>query len=139
MDKKIKEAIEKYQCVGCMSGSSVECYEKGFSLGCQRHFPGTRILGDGKIFTGLPIGFTHLGPYDDQYILIFESYETAGFDYDFLNIPVWKYVKDGHTFVRGLSPRINTPLIHIFLEDCSDKIDCHQLTEDNLAHILKLN
>lgn len=49
--------------------------------------------------------------------------------YDHFNVPVWKYQKDGYTFVRGLSPRTNRPFLHIYLEECADMIECFEVTD----------
>jgi len=63
-----------------------------------------------------------------MYVHIFETFEK-GWGYNTFNVPAWKYLKDGHTFVRGMSPRVNLLFIHVFLEDCMDKIECLEITE----------
>jgi hypothetical protein len=62
---------------------------------------------------------------------IFEKFED-GWGYNEFNYPAWKHLNEnGHTIVRGLSPRINVPFIHIFLENCREKINCFEITETN--------
>jgi hypothetical protein len=94
----------------------------------------------GLIFLGMPKGFNRLGSMQGQKeylkISIFENWEHCKkeFEYDKFNIPCWKYRNSkGYIFVRGLSPRINLPFLHIILEDCLDKIDCLEITEKDLA------
>ena len=39
-----------------------------------------------------------------------------GTSYNKFNVPVWVHLnKHGDTIVRGLSPRINCPFLHVFL------------------------
>ena len=78
----------------------------------------------------MPKGFTRLGGVDVKLRLhIFENYDKS-WQYNMWNVPVWKYLNpQGHTLVRGLSPRNNFPFLHVFLEDCRDKIDCLELTQ----------
>lgn len=131
---KIKgEAIQNYQCNGCVSGPYPKCYEESRSLGeisCENHCPGTWLSGVGKIFLGLPKGFNRLGHCDKTKIFMFKKFKD-GWGYEIFNIPVWKYKDEfGNVIVRGLSPRINLPFIHIFLEDCLDEIDCELITNE---------
>ena len=37
-----------------------------------------------------------------------------------------------HTIVRGLPPRINCPFLHIYLEDCIDKINYLEITDSDI-------
>ena len=56
-----------------------------------------------------------------------------GWGYNKYNTAVWKHLnKEGHTLVRGLSPRTSKPFIHVFLEDCADDIDCLELFSEDL-------
>jgi N6-adenosine-specific RNA methylase IME4 len=65
-------------------------------------------------------------------INIFEKFDD-GWGYDLFNIPVWKYKDNlGNTIVRGMLPRLNTPFLHIFLEDCIYKICCRELKNSDL-------
>lgn len=136
MEEQIKNAVEKYQCPGCVKGHNISCFEGGvYGVGCGKHVPGTTILPIvGKIFLGMPKGFNRIGE-TETILSIFEKFEVHG-DYDSFNIPVWKHLtKDGHTLVRGLSPRINYPFLHVFLEDCLSKVDCLEVTEELLAEM----
>jgi hypothetical protein len=84
----------------------------------------------------MPTGFNRLGKIDKQTIQIYETYESSDWQYDKFNVAVWKYKNAaGHTFVRGLMPRRNEPFIHIFLEDCLDKIDCLELTDKDISEM----
>lgn len=132
MEKIIKNAIEEYQCSGCMNGSGISCFKPSEnSVGCSNHYAGT-LTSIGKIFLGMPKGFNRLGEIKNLKPTIFKTFEES-WKYDLFNIPTWKHVtKDGHTLVRGLSPRINAPFIHIYLEDCSDKINCLEITQKEL-------
>lgn len=135
MEKKLKEAIENYQCSGCIVGCDVGCYKKHIhSLACGAHLPGTIIPGIGKIFLGLPKGFNRLGPNDKTTIRIFESYNN---DYNIWNVPAWKYLdkSSGNTLVRLFQPRLNTSYIDIFLEDCIDKIDCIEISKEEINYM----
>lgn len=133
MEDYQKKAIEEYQCPGCVTGSDVSCFKKGRYLECGEHCPGTRIMsGVGLIFLGMPKGFNRLGPCEDIRVQIFKDIDHS-WGYNNLNIPVWKYLdKNGNTIVRGLSPRINMPFIHIYLCDAIKDIDCYELKESDL-------
>jgi hypothetical protein len=136
MDEKLKDAVERYQCPGCVCGSDISCYENVWDiqtvLSCSKHVAGTSISNIGRIFLGMPKGFNRLGFCDKMTIHIFKAFKD-GWGYDFLNVPVWK-IRDehGNTIVRGICPRTNYAWIHIFLEDCIEQISCHWLTDDNL-------
>lgn len=129
MNEKIKNAITEYQCCGCTNGPAMTCYKKAdHGYGCEGHYPGTIAGGIGTILLGMPKGFDRVGPVNWFRPQIFEKYEQG--KYDMYNIPVWKHLdENGHTMVRGLSPRINQPFLHIFLEDCRDKVDCLEITK----------
>lgn len=130
MDQKIKNAIEEYQCSGCVSGCDISCFSPyGAGVGCGKHTAGTTIWGIGNVFLGIPKGFNRLGESKNTKPTIFEKFEC---EYDKFNVPAWKYLKDGHTFVRGIRPRKNEPFIHIFLEDCINRIDCLEITETDI-------
>jgi hypothetical protein len=135
MEEKNKKAVEEYQCSGCISGSDVSCFspnENG-EVGCGKHHAGTMILGLGKVFLGMPKGFNRLGQHNELKLNIFEKFESSEERYDIFNIPAWKYLsKDGHTFVRGIMPRVNRPFLHVFLENCIDKINCLEITQKDL-------
>ena len=145
MDKKMELAIMEYQCPGC----SEDCTNlsnfssRGWSQSCDNHHPGTSIGLSFKIFLGMPKGFNRtgvaLGDENKLNLDIFESYDKLNEiwgEYDHLNIPVWKYLNDvGHTLIRGLSPRNNAPFLHVILEDCRDKIDCYEVTDELISEI----
>lgn len=135
MEKKLKEAVENYQCSGCANGGDISCFKKqNYGSGCGSHFAGTRVSFIGKIFLGMPKPFMRLGEFADMRPNIFKSF--TGKEYDKWNIPVWKYKDEhGHTLVRGLKPRVNEPFIHVFLEDCIDKIDCYQLSKEDIENM----
>lgn len=134
METKIKTYIEEYQCPGCVVGGDISCFEKNEygGVGCGKHHAGTMIYPIvGNIFLGMPIGFNRLGQYTKMKPNIFDTFESSDWEYNTWNIPVWKHLsKNGHTFVRGIMPRTNEPFIHIFLEDCIEKINCLEITQD---------
>jgi hypothetical protein len=138
------EAIKEYQCPGCACGVGPECATKcDTGIGCGAHCPGTLMSNVGKIFLGMPKGFNRCGYETEMPLHIFESFESFCDDwkrvtslgvesggYDFWNIPVWKYLDEhSNTLVRGLSPRVNSPFLHVILGDCRDKINCLEVTE----------
>lgn len=132
MEKKIKNAIEEYQCSGCVVGGDVSCFESNSlgGVGCGKHMAGTIISSIGTILLGMPKGFNRLGSASYLKPNIYKTFEESEWKYDKWNIPTWKYLtKDGHTMVRGLSPRTNSTFIHIYLENCIDKINCLEITQ----------
>jgi len=131
MREDFKKAIQIYQCSGCVCGSDTSCFIKGENLECDKHVAGTRIMGIGRLFLGMPKGFNRLGAFEDLSLQIFGSFDKKEWKYNEWNIPVWKWLsKDGHTFVRGLCPRTNTPFLHVILEDCLSEIDCLLITDE---------
>jgi hypothetical protein len=134
MNENVKKSIEEYQCSGCTCGSNTSCFvARDYGCGCSKHSAGTFVMPMvGKVFLGMPKGFNRLGSFGEMKPYIFENFDNSGWgDYDTFNVPVWKYLsKEGHTFVRGLQPRKNEPFIHIFLENCMDKINCLEITEE---------
>jgi hypothetical protein len=134
MEEKFKLAVEEYQCSGCVSGYNVSCFKPNVSgVGCSRHIAGTMTMGVGSFFLGMPKGFNRVGEYSKMRPNIYENFEVLDWKYDMWNIPVWKHLsKDGHTFVRGFMPRRNEPFIHIFLENCIDKIDCLEISQTDI-------
>jgi len=135
METKIKLAIEKYQCSGCIFGSDISCFESNSEggIGCGKHYAGTVEAGIGRIFFGMPKGFNRLGDYPKLKPNIYNTFESSNWKYDMWNIPVWKYLsKEGHTFVRGIIPRRNESFIHVFLENCINKINCVEITQADI-------
>ena len=132
-----EDAIKEYQCPGCISGPYEECFEKSDAgIGCGSHYPATLISSIGKIMLGLGKGFNRVGVHDKMQLFIFDDYKSSDWKYDECNVPVWKYLnKAGHTIVRGLMPRINTPFIHLFLSDVRSEFECYEVTEDYLKTI----
>jgi len=133
MKAKIKKAIEEYQCPGCVTGCDVSCFENYHSgVGCGKHHAAMILPGVGKIFLGIPKGFCRLGEYTKLKPHIYTVLDDHG-KYDMWNIPTWKHKNEaGHTLVRGLMPRRNEPFLHIYLEDCLDKIDCLEISKEDI-------
>ena len=138
MEEIIKEAVDSYQCSGCTSGSDTSCYEKSQNLdiSCSKHSVGTMVLGIGWLQIGLPNGFNRVSKGQTKIVgfYMYKTYEDKekDFSFDMFNIPVWKYLHNGHTLIRGISPRTNTLFIQCILEDCMDKIDCLELTSEQV-------
>ena len=135
MENKIKLAIESYQCSGCMCGCDTSCFQENDlgGIGCGKHKAGTIISGIGTILLGMPKGFNRLGSATWIKPNIYTDFDSSDWEYDKWNVPTWKYLSpDKHTFVRGISPRTNSPFIHIFLEDCMDKINCMEITQKDV-------
>lgn len=135
IDVVVKEAVEEYQCPGCVCGSDITCYEKGASEACKRHAAGTLAMPHiGSIFLGMPKGFNRPGECKTK-IHIFRKFED-GWGFDMFNVPVWKH-KDAHgnTIVRGLCPRVNVPFLHVFLTDCVADVNCIEITDQLMSEI----
>ena len=135
MEKKLKKVIENYQCSGCINGFDISCFEENESggIGCGKHMAGTMMVGIGSFFLGMPKGFNRVGESVNLKPNIYKDFDSSEWKYDMWNIPVWKHLsKKGHTFVRGVSPRINKPFIHIFLENCLDKVNCLEITQADI-------
>lgn len=133
-----EEAVQEYQCPGCVGGPFPECYKlENGSVGCIKHCAGTMVApGIGRIFLGLPKGFNRLGRCENTKVYIWQSINDSEWIYNFLNVPIWKYLDEhGNTLVRMIAPRINDPNIHIYLENCIDKIDCYEITKNDLEGI----
>jgi hypothetical protein len=112
-----KEMTEKFQCPGCVCGSSTDdgCFkEEDYNLGCGAHVPGTTVYPVvGNINLGLPKGFNRNGPIDKrmQHSII-RLFETIP-DYDRFNIPIWAMEQDDYLFVRVYLPRANTTFVDV--------------------------
>ena len=107
------------------------------NLSCENHYAGTMGSGIGKFYLGMPRGFNRIGECKDMILNVYEDYKDkeSYWEYDKFNIPAWKYRnEERHVFVRGLSPRINAPFIHVILK-CTDeefnKIDCLEIKEED--------
>ena len=142
MDKNISEAVERYQCSGCVAGYNTSCFKKNqdAGVGCGKHLAGTMIISIGTIFIGLPKGFNRLGHLVKMKPIMFKNFkefsESDWGNYEKFNIPVWKHLDEhGNTLVRGLMPRRNEPFLHIFLEDCLDKIECLEISKEDIDNM----
>ena len=132
---KTEEAVKEYQCSGCVGGPYPECYqaEGGYGIGCRGHVAGTGVTFIGKIFLGMPTGFNRLGHYDDMKVIIYEDWDAEEIEFNKFNVPVWKHLdKHGNTLVRGLRPRINEPFVTIILGNHLDKIDCREISQEEI-------
>ncbi len=142
LSQVVKDAVDSYQCSGCTNGSNISCYERSRSsdISCMKHSAGTMVVGLGwlqiGLQIGLPNGFNRVSKGTTKVVdfYMFETFEKhdAYFEFDVFNIPVWKYLHNGHTLIRGISPRTNTLFIQCILEDCMDKIDCLELTAEQV-------
>ncbi len=132
MTEQIKDAVELYQCPGCMIGGDISCYEPySGGQGCGKHYAGTIISSIGKIFLGLPKGFCRLGPYGDMKPRIYLVFEDD--HYNIWNVPVWKHLDEhGNTLVRGICPRTNWSFIDIILGDHRNKIECREISQKEI-------
>ena len=135
--QKMNRWIKEYQCAGCVKGDENDgCFKADNGVGCYAHLSGTTIMPHiGRIFLGMKKGFNRHGPVKDMTLQLFENYQQAKsvWGYNFFNICVWKHLNEhGHTVIRGLSPRINQPFLHVILEDCIEQIDCFEITQEHL-------
>ena len=134
----LKQTITEYQCPGCSNSSFDQCYKKNdIGIGCASHSPGTIVIPYGTVFLGMPKGFNRLRSIEKMSIIIWQSYEQFQKDWSFgygkFNVPCWKYLDEfENTLVRGLSPRVNIPFLHIFVGDARDKINCLELTNEDV-------
>jgi hypothetical protein len=141
LQTKIISAIQEYQCSGCGSGcgvmNDIECFKTNVKgIGCGKHSAGTIGFGTGSFFLGMPKGFNRLGGFTRLKPIIFDTFESSDWEYDKFNIPVWKYLsKDGHTFVKGFMPRRSEPFVHVFLENCIDKVNCLEITQNDIDNM----
>ena len=142
MNKDVKEAIEEYQCPGCVIGGNTDCgkFTKSEISSCESHVPGTVISGIGTVYLGMPRGLDRLGVFRlDKTSLKIEIYTKKEFSklhgsYDKFNVPVWRYKnKRDHIFVRGYMPRVNKPFLHIHLDKTVfNIIPCFKITDKDL-------
>jgi hypothetical protein len=132
------EAIENYQCSGCVCGGDTKCGNFVDDTGCEKHVPGTAILGLGHILLGMPKGFNKIRENKIR-IYIFKSFDDANSafnNFNFLNMPIWKFNDEfNNTLLRIFMPRISTSCIAVILENCIDKIECLEITEKELDQI----
>ena len=129
-----KEMIEKFQCPGCISGSNTTCGSckceeiDNIFFNCAAHYPGTREIGIGQLYLGLPKGFNKVGPIYFSEIDIRKNnirlFSNASniLSYDNLNIPVWAMEEDGYLFVRVFLPRRGETYVDIIKGGKREKI-----------------
>ncbi len=136
MEDEIKKVIENYQCPGCVCGSDIGCFESSDNLECGKHVAGTTIFpAVGRIYLGMPTGFNRVS--ENMKINIFQSpakgWGFGQYGYGKYNVAVWKYLDEhGNTIVRGLSPRINSLFLHVFIGDHMDDITCLEITNADI-------
>lgn len=129
------EAIETYQVPGAVGDFDPNNFEvQDGAYGWGDHVSGTMATGIGKFYLGMPKGFCRLGHIEDMDLLIFKDYEQyIGFFNLPYNVPCWKYLDEhGNTLVRGLMPRINRPFICVVLGDIRDKLNCLEITKEDI-------
>lgn len=115
-----EELIEKFLCVGCVSGSDTKCgrfkLNTSYGASCTSHVLGTRMMGAGTLALGLPTGFNRPPPekagpdstqmkHSNTMEIRLWAKGTAP-EWNNLNVPVWALEKDGFLFVRTLAPRV---------------------------------
>jgi hypothetical protein len=128
----IKEAVETYQCPGCTSSCPFTKDKKADDgEGCGHHHAGT-MSSFGRFFLGMPKGFNRIGPQEQLTPEIYTTFRT----YDKFNIPAWKHMDEhSNTLVRGVMPRRNQTFLHIFIGDVRDKIECMEITKDDIENM----
>lgn len=133
--KKVNKHVKNYQCIGCVNDPNSGCYEQNNekeNIACARHRPSTFMSGVGKLLLGLPKGFCRLGECTTP-VNIFKSYADIEDLNLMFNIHCWKHLtEDGHTLIRGFTPRKNEPYLFIILEDCLSKINCLEITAEDI-------
>lgn len=141
IDKNVKDL----QCCGCLYSCSAkgepDRYEKisPINIACKNHTPATTRMPGGKILLGFPNGFNIIGPFEKIELNIFNTFEDMqkAWAFDFFNIASWKHLDAAdRVFVRGYCPRINKPFQHVILENCLDKIDCLNVTAEDIENII---
>lgn len=135
MEEIIKNAILEYQCSGCVSGPGLDCFTKNeYDQSCGSHHSGTSGSWAGRFFLGMPKGFCRIGHDKNLKINIYKNFKMNDqWVYDLFNIPTWKHLNEsGHTIIRGHMPRINGTFLHIYLEDCLDKIKCIEISKEEV-------
>jgi len=130
---KPNKFVKEYQCLGCVSGPTDECFKEsdGKSIACDKHVAGTMVFPSvGILFLGMPKGFNRLGEQSKLQIAIYktQSDQEIQWKYDQFNVPVWKHQnKEGHIFIRGYIPRLNQGFIHIILKGNYKDIKAHEI------------
>lgn len=141
---EVLKAIETYQVPGCVNDYEEEkekgLEQDGAGVEWSSHVAGTSMTsprGLESLYLGMPLPFSRLGESKTP-INIFKTWgqKEDVWKYNFTNIPVWKYLDEhGNTLVRGLSPRINRPFLHVILGNHLDKINCYELTKEDINQL----
>lgn len=123
------QAINEYQCPGCVNGPNVEsCPElRATDLGCNSHCAGTMGFGTGTFALGLPKGFNRFGRSNERSFEIHHSWDALIKAHPTLttkfSVPVWKHLDEqGNTIVRWFSPRTNAGWSCVILGDAMNKM-----------------
>ncbi len=140
--QKVIDAIKEYQEPGSVNDFDENNFnQNGVGVEWSDHHPGTFIIPGGVIFLGMPRGFNKatiqipgsetLKEIKIQIYVDFNQKNKLFGEYNFLNLPVWKHLNEkGHTFIRGVCPRLNKLFLHVIIEDCMDKINCFEITKE---------
>jgi hypothetical protein len=137
---ELSDIMSKYICHGCVNDSFDTCFELKFGekdISCKNHCAGTFITGIGKILLGMPKGFNRYGSNDIEILIYldFNDRPPYPYNYEIYNIPVCKHFDGDCTLVRGLSPRVNKPFIHIYKGDVRDKIECLEISSTDIENM----
>lgn len=147
MSDEFKDMVEKFQCPGCVLGSSTSCgrYKPEGTYGqCMNHCIGTRVLGGHPFALGLPKGFRIPGwnssdgpqPFEHRQTLFLRFFKkgTHNLPWDSKNVAVWAMVEEGYLFVRTYQPRIDLTSIDIIeggtLDMCPGALDVSKFLEE---------
>lgn len=133
MKTVMMKAADLYQCPSCIPGTNTSTCDKaktdvGAHSGCRSHNPGARLDEAPYRYTGLPRGFSELGPRPTSEPLdVWQSYEEMVRALPNLltkfSIPVLMYLdKHGNTISRWYSARTNFGWTAVILGDCRDKL-----------------
>lgn len=110
-----KTMVETYQCPGCVAGSDTGCgsfrLTGSYGVQCGAHSAGTSINFTRRLFLGMPRGFNKFTR--DHGIPEIRLWPEGAPVWDNLNIPVWRMVVDGVTFVRTYMPRVGLQAIDV--------------------------
>ena len=124
MDIGFKQMVERFQCPGCVCGSSTSdgCYREGGDDAlwgrCSAHVCGIWIAGAGSLALGLPTGFNQVQRQQEEReprhnTMMIRLWPNTHPDWNNLNVPVWAMEKDGYLFVRTFMPRIGCHAVDV--------------------------
>lgn len=153
----VKDITEKYLCPGCSCGSDPNTCDQfkpndknnflttKFGPVCLNHCAGTSIgtaRGIIKIMLGFPKGFCRVpsgystfelsskNPNFIEYIFETEYDNTIN---EKFTIPFWKHLDEhGNTIAKYFCPRINKVIVFVFVGNHLDKINCKELTKEDI-------